>query len=190
LTDSRVILVGHSLGALTCLAAATQIPQRIEAIVLEEPPFPIPTDVRSLEGFWAEFAEAVVGLLLLKHQPTEVIVEQLMERDPELGRAKAEDAANSITTTADGVFASIINGDFNVDCLIHSGLLEHVPALIFQGALPDHRALSDDGVLELRALMPHSRVEVLPETGHSVHQGDPEGFSRSVLAFLKGLPAH
>jgi pimeloyl-ACP methyl ester carboxylesterase len=180
----RVILCGHSLGALTSFAAARQMPKRVEALILEEPPLPMPTDVSSLDGFWAAFAEAVIGLLLLKHQPVDVIVRELMGRDPELTAAEAEDAAGSIANTADGVFTAIINGEFGTDGLTDGGPLD-IPALIFQGALPDQRALSDDGLTLLRRQLPESRVVVLPETGHSVHQADPRGFSLAVQTFLQ-----
>jgi pimeloyl-ACP methyl ester carboxylesterase len=180
----QVILCGHSLGALTSLAAVRQMPERVEALILEEPPLPTPTDVASLDGFWASFAEAVVGLFMLKHQPIDVIVDELMAHDPELARGEAEDAAKSITTTADGVFTAIINGDFGADGLTDGGPLP-IPTLIFQGALLDQRGLSDDGVALLRSLLPESRVVVLPETGHSIHQADPQGFSKAVHSFLR-----
>jgi pimeloyl-ACP methyl ester carboxylesterase len=184
----RVILGGHSLGALTGLVVARRMPERIEALILEEPPIPMPTDVRSLDGFWASFAEAVIGLLMLKHQPFDVIVHELMARDPELSGAEAVDAAESITTTADGVFTAIINGEFGADGLTDGAPLD-TPALIFQGALPDQRALSDNGVALLRAMLPKSQVVVLPNTGHSVHRADPEGFSLAVQSFLRRVPA-
>lgn len=180
----RVILCGHSLGALTSLAAARRMPARIEALILEEPPLPIPTDVSSLDGFWALFAEAVVGLFLLKHQPLDVIASELMARDADLTQTEAEDAAQSIANTADGVFTAIINGDFGGEGLTEGEVLP-IPAMIFQGALLDQRGLSNEGVALLQATLPESRVVVLPETGHSVHSADPEGFSLAIQSFLR-----
>ncbi|HET8523187.1 MAG TPA: alpha/beta hydrolase, partial [Thermomicrobiales bacterium] len=131
-------------------------------------------------------AEAVVGLFLLKHQPLDVIAGELMARDVELTRAEAVDAAHSIANTADGVFTAILNGDFGGEGLTEGGPLT-IPALIFQGALLDQRALSPEGVALLRAMLPESRFIVLPETGHSVHSTDPEGFSLAIQSFLRQI---
>ena len=37
----RVTLVGHSLGSMTALLVAAQMPERVESLVLEDPPLPV-----------------------------------------------------------------------------------------------------------------------------------------------------
>jgi pimeloyl-ACP methyl ester carboxylesterase len=182
----RVTLAGHSLGALTSLAAARIVPDRIESLLLEEPPLPFPTDLAHLDAFWTDFAEALVGLFGLKHEPPEVVVAQLMEWIPDLRRESAEKHAASVIATADGVFAEVSGGTFGGEELTTPGPPLAIPTLLFQGTIPGLRGLLDEGVAQIRVIVPDLRVEAIPDTGHSVLAGAPAAYRAAVAAFFGG----
>jgi pimeloyl-ACP methyl ester carboxylesterase len=182
--DQPVILGGHSLGALVALTAAPSVVDQIAVMVLEEPPLPLPTRAGNLDTAWSNFAEAIAGLSMLKHEPLPVIVEQLMTNDPELLRADAEEAAVALSLTADGVFSTIMMGEFggNEDALPAKPL--DLPALVFQGELEDERMLGDIGVAMLRGALSRPEMCRLSGSGHSIHHAQPAAFGSEVARFL------
>lgn len=184
LDAQRVTLIGHSLGALMSIVVVQTVPGRIETMVLEEPPLPLPTDLMNLGPFWASFAEALLGLFAIKHQPHSAVVAQLLEWAPDLTREQAEEYATSVIETADGVFAAITAGAFGGDELTAPSPPLPIPTLVFQGALPEQRGLQDEGVALLRARFPLLRLEVIPETGHSILDIAPEAYRAAIATFL------
>jgi pimeloyl-ACP methyl ester carboxylesterase len=181
----RVTFVGHSLGALTAIAATQTFPECLEAVILEEPPLPIPTPQDELDGFWTGFAEALYTTLALRHLPFAAIVAELTTRYPEMTRDAVEETARRIEATPEGVLTTLLTDDFGgLELAARAGAVA-APALVFQGALPDQRGLTDDGIVMLRAIYPRLDVRVIPETGHSVHSAAPELYAEAVRHFLE-----
>jgi pimeloyl-ACP methyl ester carboxylesterase len=181
----RVTLIGHSLGALVSLAVVSSIPERIDSVVLEEPTLPIPAGVDNLEGFWEDFVEALFGLYLLKHEPRDIIVAELMRAAEGISSEAAEEGAFSIAQTADGVFSALMEGEISpssIDRCVGRPIV--TPTLVFQGAIEEERALSDAGVAMLRQVLANPTLVIVPETGHTVHSVRPEEFQRLVVDFL------
>ncbi|MGH2560669.1 MAG: alpha/beta fold hydrolase, partial [Thermomicrobiales bacterium] len=185
--DQPVILIGHSLGALAAVGALAAIGDRLAAMVLEEPPLPLPSGTENLDPAWASFAEAVVGLSMLKHQPVEAIVAHFMDQNPDLSRTDAEETAISLSQSADGVFSAIMMGDFGQHSLDLTGVSLDAPALVFQADLPDDQMLKDVGVAMLRGALPRLELVRLPGTRHSVHYWAPAAFGARLEAFLTAL---
>lgn len=179
-----VILVGHSLGALVTLGALPAMADRVQAMVLEEPPLPLPTESENLDPTWANFAEAVVHLSMLKRQPVAAIADQLMSQYPDLSQADADEVARSLSQSADGVFSAIMLGDFGQQNLDLTGISLDVSALVFQADVADDQMLKDAGVAMLRGALPRLTLVRLPGTGHSVHHAAPSAFGTIVGEFL------
>jgi len=180
----RAVLAGHSLGALIALAVARSVPERIAALVLEDPPLPLPNDPRHLDPFWQSFAEALFGLAAIKHRPLDEVVAQIREWLPDLPLDKAQEYATSVIETADGVFAAITGGTFGGDDLLAPGPALPIPTLLFQGALPEQRGLQDAGVAALRAIFPKLTLVIIPDTGHSILEAAPAAYRQAVAAFF------
>ncbi|MGH2532774.1 MAG: alpha/beta fold hydrolase [Thermomicrobiales bacterium] len=188
--DEPVIVVGHSLGALVALGALDSIRERLAAIVLEEPPLPLPSGSENLDTTWANFAEAVAGLSMLKHQPVEAIVAHFMDQYPDLSRAAAEESAVSLSQSADGVFSAIMMGDFGQQNLDLTGVSVDVPALVFQADVVDDQMLKNVGVAMLRGALPRLELVRLPGVGHSIHHWAPAAFGERVEEFLAAVNPH
>ncbi len=180
----RVVLAGHSLGALAAIAAARNVPERIAALLLEDPPLPLPNDPFHLDPFWRSFAEVLFGLAAIKHRPLEEVVAQIREWLPDLPLDKAHEYGASVIDTADGVFAAITGGTFGGNDLLAPGPSVSIPTLLFQGAIPEQRGLQDSGVAALRAIFPNLTLVTIPDTGHSILEAAPAAYRQAVAAFF------
>jgi pimeloyl-ACP methyl ester carboxylesterase len=180
----QATVIGHSLGSLVSLEIAATNADRICTLVLEEPTLPLPDRTDGLEGFWESFVEALFGLFLLKHEPHEVIVDELMVAAEGISREAAEEGAYSISHTSDGVFADVMEGKISTTSFDHLQQPLEIPTLIFQGSRSEDRALSDDGVEMLRRILAEPRIVTLPETGHTIHSSQPEAYQRALVEFL------
>jgi pimeloyl-ACP methyl ester carboxylesterase len=180
----QVTLIGHSLGALVSLEMLATAPDRIDKVVLEEPPLPFPQENAPIEGFWQQFVEALIGFYFLKHEPQEVIVAELMKAADWMTPELAEEGAYYIAHTADGVFTAVMRQEITLESIDRLELSLPIPALIFQGSNLEDRALSDRGVEMLREVLPNATVVSPPETGHIVHASAPDAFHQAVAAFV------
>jgi pimeloyl-ACP methyl ester carboxylesterase len=180
----QITLIGHSLGAMVSLEIVATASDRIDKVVLEEPPLPFPEENAPIEGFWQQFVEALIGFYFLKHEPREVIVAELMRAADWMTPELAEEGAFYIAHTADGVFTAVMRQEITLESIDRLERPLPTPALIFQGSVFEDRALSDRGVAMLREILPNATVVSPPETGHIVHASAPDEFQQAVAAFL------
>lgn len=181
----RLILGGHSLGALIALMIAGKLADRIEAMILEEPPLPLPTGelAEATAERWLGFAEDAAGLAELRQQPADTIAATLMERDPELTQAEAEMGALCLSLVDERVFAAVLT-----EAVAESSrlVLPHLamPVLVFQGGDAAKRMLQDAGVAQLREVAPQLTVATIPDAGHSVLGAVPDAYGAALRRFL------
>ena len=86
-----VVLIGHSLGAMTAIIVASQYPEGVRALVLLDPPlFSYPAGVRYADDQWFELVASI-----MQDNPTyETVVARLREKMPEAGERGARQMAN------------------------------------------------------------------------------------------------
>lgn len=167
----RVSLVGHSLGALTALLVAGALPQRVESLVLEDPPLPLrrgPSDVFR-------------GVYEMRKQTFEQIVDDFTVWRPWTTKDQAEASATCLLQTADGVFQAMFDGVSDHVEIPVPGVTIDAPVLVIRAGVEEQRALGDEGIEQLRGALPNLRVETLEGTSHTVLRDDP-GSYRSLLA--------
>ncbi len=172
----RVTLVGHSLGALTSLLAAADMPERIESMVLEDPPLPL----RPASG------DVFRALLELKGQSFEAVVEEFMIWRPWLKQEEAEGSARRLLDTASGVLrtagerllanAAIPTPDVTIDA----------PVLVIQAGIAEQRAFDEGGRELLEAVIPNLTVKTIPHTSHNVLREQPEPYRQLLAEFFGG----
>jgi pimeloyl-ACP methyl ester carboxylesterase len=177
LPHERVDLLGFSLGALVAMVLAAEQPERIQRLILEDPPAGAdrPDPMRRL---WFEH------LLDLKRQPFEQVVEGLAEMNPTRDRATDELSARALMNTAGGPFRAFLDGDTGPVATPEQLARLTMPVLILR-ADPEHGgALSDEGKATLTEGMPHARLAEFAGVGHLIHGERPEPFVRAVEEFL------
>lgn len=172
----RVTLVGHSLGASTSLLTAARIPERIESMVLEDPPIPIRTGTHSV----------FLTLLELKQQRFETVVDELQMWRPWVARADVEATARRLTGTADGVLREAGNGVLGEITIPVPGVEITAPTLIIQAGIEEQRAFADEARETVAAILPNLTIETIPDTSHNVLREAPEPYLATLARFNDG----
>ena len=170
----RVTLVGHSLGALTALLTAAQLPEWIESIVLEDPPLPLQRG--PIERFR--------GVYEMRKQSFEQVVDDFMVWRPWTTREQAEESAFCLLHTAEGVFQAMLTGASNGIDIPAAGVTIAAPALLIRAGNDDVRAFGDDAVAPLEAVLPSLRIETISETSHTVLRDAPDAYRRLLADVL------
>jgi pimeloyl-ACP methyl ester carboxylesterase len=172
----RVTLAGHSLGSLTALQTAAQLPERIESLVLEDPPLPLRTGPN----------EAFRGVYEMRSQTFEQIVDDFSVWRPWVTREQAEESATCLLTTADGVFQAMFSGASEGIQIPVPGVVIDAPALVIQAGNAEQRAFRDGGEELLSPVLPQLRIETIPETSHTVLRDAPEQYRALLAAAFDG----
>lgn len=169
----NVVLVGHSLGALTSLLVAAAMPDRIRAMVLEDPPIPLRSGS----------AETFATLVDLKQKSFETVVDELRAWRPFITREQAEDSARRLQQTADGVLAEA-SKDLSITAEVPvPGVTIPAPTLVIQAGNEDERAFGSDGPGILGEVIPNLTIESIPETSHNVLREKPDQYRELVQAW-------
>lgn len=171
----RVTLVGHSLGALTALLTAGQLPERIESLALEDPPLPARPDRN----------DAFRGVFEMRQQAFSRIVDDVALWRPWVTREQAEESAACLLATADGVFEAMFTGASEGIQIPVPGVVIDAPALVIRAGDAEQRAFGDGAEDLLRPVLPQPRIETIPDTSHTVLRDAPDAY-RALLADALG----
>jgi pimeloyl-ACP methyl ester carboxylesterase len=172
----RVTLVGHSLGSMMALLVASQMPERIDSLVLEDPPLPV--SVGPNENFR--------GVYEMRQQRFEQIVDDFTVWRPWVTREQAEESATCLVNTADGVFQAMFTGASDGIPVPTPDVVIDAPALVIQAGNVEQRAFGESGEALLRPVLPQLRVETIPDTSHTVLRDAPDAY-RTLLAETFGV---
>ena len=192
------MLIGHSLGALTALVAATRAPELVRALVLEEPPLglfgapwdgPFFTGLRaSLErvGQDAAFRRAVARLPLLAPGP---------RGERTIGDVRGfYDVERMVLYygVVDPAFvqARIAAADEIGHGVVQSALpLVHQPSLLLVGDPREGAMTTEQDIARLTAAISDCKVVRFPRVGHRIHGLRPEPFIEALEPFLRRVRA-
>jgi pimeloyl-ACP methyl ester carboxylesterase len=192
-----VVLYGHSLGALVSAYVAANLPDRVRAIVLEDPPATsFLRDVRSSSWhvIWAQ-----MRVLAGRSESVRCVAQSLAEvRVPSgAGEKRLGDLrdATSIRFSArclidldPAVFDPLLESrwldGFDVDAIFSA---VRCPVLFLRGEEPFGGMLGRAEALRLAGLMADADVVDVPGAGHLIHWQATEVTTRLVLGFLESL---
>jgi len=172
-----VVLVGHSLGALTSLLVAAELPDRVGAMLLEDPPIPLRVETRS----------TFASLLDLKQKPFETVVEEFLVWRPFMTREQAEASARRLLRTADGVLDAASRDLTGGRAFPPTDEEIPAPTLVIQAGYEEQRAFGSEGPALLGAILPNLQIETIPETSHNILREKPDKYLEIVNAWWDGL---
>ena len=183
---ARVAVLGYSMGARVALHLAAAAPDRVSALILESgsPGLAIDEERRarrdSDEALAArierdgveKFVAYWEALPLFATQRRAPLAVQIVQRRQRLSNS-AVGLANSLRGMGTGAQTSLWDRLGEI----------HIPTLLIVGALDDKfRAIGG----AMAAALPHARLAVAPDAGHTVHLEQPAEFDRLVTDFLNG----
>jgi pimeloyl-ACP methyl ester carboxylesterase len=193
-----VVIYGHSLGALLAAGAAARLPDRVRAIILEDPPSQATLRALPETAFYSLFA----GMRSLAG-PGRTVCELTREL------AELRIAAPGQTGVRLGDLRDATSLRFTARCLqdmdpaaltplLEGGWLDglDLPALYRGVRCPALLLRADDaygGMMARReadavaGLMAECHVIDFPRVGHQIHWLDPPGCLRYLLGFLESL---
>lgn len=194
----NAVLVGHSLGAHVAAAVAAACPDRVQAIVLEDPPAPsflaavagtawhaVWSGMRPLAGS-GESTSAVARRLADVRQP---VADGSSVRLGDLrDAASLRFSARCLQDVDPAVFDPLLAGrwlaGFDV-AGVYAGV--RCPALLLRGDPQLGGMLGRDEAMGLVGHMADGSLIDVPGVGHLIHATAPEATLRPVLAFLESL---
>ncbi|MEO8268379.1 MAG: alpha/beta hydrolase [Aureliella sp.] len=188
-----VVLIGHSLGAMVAAGVATELPQLVRGIVLEDPPFHTMGN-RIADSTWhalflgmrkaAEQGHDVASTTALLADICLSVRGGSMQRLGDLrDRASLEWSAECLRQLDPLVLAPVVEGNW-LEGYDVTGVFSRIrcPALLLQADPSAGGALTDEDASTLAAL-PYCQLVKFLGAGHQLHRDN----TQSVLQTLKGF---
>lgn len=194
-----VILYGHSLGAMAAAHVAAAIPDRVRAVVLEDPPFhtmgeriastPLLSYFSALEPLAGRNLPHAELLVRLSDAPlTNPLTGQTVRLGDTRDPAAIRFAAAALQRLDPAVLQPIVAGEwltgYDLDFVART---LQCPVLLLQA---DHAAggmLIDDDVHRWRELVADLTVVRFPGAGHMLHWQRTRDVANAMTAFLESL---
>ncbi len=195
--EEPTVLFGHSLGALVALGAAATFPERVRAIVLEDPPSAAFLANLQETPYHAQFEQ----MQALARTPTNIA--ELTNRLMEMPLPTAQG------TVKLGELRDATSLRFSARCLLHldpevyppllaNRWLEGIdltswceqtrcPVLVLRGNSEMGGMLPRADAEAMVAKMPEGYLVDVPGVGHLIHQLDPQSTLRLTTGFLESL---
>jgi pimeloyl-ACP methyl ester carboxylesterase len=193
--DSPVVIVGHSLGAMVAAAVAARLPERVRAVVLEDPPFAtmgagiIGTAWQHQFIGMQSVVQKASGDAGIADRLADVCIPQADGSSKKLGqlrsKASLEWSAQCLQTVDPGVFTPLIQGRW-----LHGYERSQIfgaircPVLLLQADPDSGGALTDADASEAAAAMQRCRHVRLRGTGHQLHRDHLEAFLSCLNDFM------
>jgi non-heme chloroperoxidase len=184
------VLVGASLGGITALTAAGEHPTLARAIVLVDVVVRVePSGVERIRKFMTANPQGFASL--------DEVADAIAEYNPLRPRPRSLDGLRkNVRLGEDGrwhwhwdpAFMNIGDEPLRqIDPQRLRAAAEHlaVPALIVRGARSD--VVSDDGMADMLARVPHAQTVGVASAGHMVAGDDNDVFAAALESFLAGL---
>ncbi|MFC1997684.1 alpha/beta fold hydrolase [Chloroflexota bacterium] len=182
-----VVLVGHSLGALVTLTVAHLAPDRVRALIANDPPL-LGDDLRIADypearGWFSWVYET------MKDQPT---FEQVLERgeaiNPEASQAELQDMAEQVFGVALGTVKIALDDRQKEGYDLHAGLRTiDCPAMLLYGDYEDSSVVREKDTAEFRQLVPKAVIHKFEHGTHMLWWEEAETRKKYVREFLSKI---
>jgi pimeloyl-ACP methyl ester carboxylesterase len=194
-----VVVYGHSLGSMVAAAVAAEHPERVRAIILEDPPFETMGTRIAESGLLSylqqiqQLAQANLELPQLVAAMAEIQVStpgsKVMKR---LGDVRDADtlnfAARCLASADPEVLSPVVRGEWLRGYDL-SGLLSRIqcPVLLMQGNVSLGALLIDDDVRLAQDKLRKCTVARFDDVGHHIHWQQPEKTVATIHSFMASI---
>lgn len=197
--DEPAIVIGHSLGAMVAAAVAAKAPDRVKALVMEDPTFAM-TASRIGEGSFLDLFHAFQPLAG-SDRPVAEIAHELAEArifvPGSMEKARLGDLRNAVSLRFSASCLKRLDRDVLMSAIAGRWLegydvtatLRRItcPTLMLQGDFACGGALPDDYAVEIASQIRECLHIRMSRVGHNIHADQPEALLRIVLPFLSSL---
>jgi pimeloyl-ACP methyl ester carboxylesterase len=191
-----VVMIGHSLGAMVTMAVATEAPELVRAMVLEDPPLhgmgerihgtPWQAQFKGMQivarrgGSVEQIADALAEIRLPMPDGTTRRLGDLRSREALLG------SAEDLSFMDPEVLTPVIEGRW-LDGYELLGKLSRAkcPTLLLQGDPTAGGALTDEEAQLIEQGIDHCQRVQFPGVPHQIHQYQPEAMLRVIGEFFE-----
>jgi pimeloyl-ACP methyl ester carboxylesterase len=184
--DQPVILVGHSLGGLTALATAAQVPDCVRALILLDPPLflrDLSVQTRPQIVQWLTFVYDMVS----KAKSVEDIMEIARPfTPPDRPEAETRKNAERIFATAPGTIKTMLDNQV-LTGLDLGAALTHIkcPILLLSGEWDKGSVVRDEDMEYVRQQVPQATTRKILNAGHQIHDDQTEIVLEAINTFLQ-----
>lgn len=195
--ESPVVLFGHSLGALVAIVAAARCPERVRAVILEDPPapdlladvehspfFPLFSAMRGFAGSKLETSELAreLGEIRLPAAKGEVRLKELRDG------ASLRFTARCLKDVDPAVYEPLLAGRWLAGVDWKETLRAvRCPVLLLSGEEKLGGMLGKRAIDEMLANLPDAVHISFASVGHLIHWQATEACLRHTLGFLESL---
>jgi len=173
---SPPIIIGHSMGGMTAVAAASRKPNILRGLVLADPTFLSPKVQREVRD--SDVADQHRKILIMS---LDEVISDARKRHPNRSPETLELFARARLQTSMAAFDVLTPPNPDYKQLMSK---IDIPSLLVFG----NRCVVTSAVAEeLQSINPRLQVEQIPEAGHSVHIDQPERFAVAVKSFLRSI---
>ena len=187
LSDEPALVVGHSLGAMTAIGLASEFPDAVRAVVLEDPPLGAFSGAPF--GARPEYPRfrATRDMTRAGHSAAEIarlIAPHMDDQDGVAIRARAK----SLSMIDSEVFTAVLDNRANEGFDLGDRLRRVAcPTLLLQGNPGLGGALYDSEARWAASLMRDCTLVTLPEAGHGIRVALPTRFVQLATEFLESV---
>lgn len=199
LSAGSIVVFGHSLGAMVALAAGAERPDRVQALVLEDPPFETlgpsirNTAYRNMFAAFGQLAGATRSVVELARELAEVdLSAPEHSQRVRLGDLRDESAlrflASCLRQLDPCTMTSLVEGTW-LDGYDLQALLArvHCPTLLLQGQKLMGSMLGDASAAEVAGALKNCKLQKVSGVGHLIHSLKPSETLQLVEDFLQSV---
>jgi pimeloyl-ACP methyl ester carboxylesterase len=185
--STPTVLLGHSLGALTALGAAADLPEHVRALVLLDPPlFVRNLSIEARPEFQGWF-RWVYETTTAAQSYNDVLV-RCREMAPDADETAIKAMADTVSCVAPETVSTVLH-DQALEGFDLERALQHVtcPTLLIRGDWEHGSALRDEDADLVQANTPQATIVQLPKAGHLFFLEQQETTMQHVMTFLQSL---
>ncbi len=176
-----VVVVGHSLGAMTAICMAVAAPQWIQALALEDPPAYLIDSLRDWEAYPSFALMRELALSGISQERMAAIYGERLNYDLAESVKMARSTALIDPEIIDQILAGQFWQGFDADRLLPK---ISCPVLLMHGQWALGSALRPEDIERCAALLPDARFCRISGAGHGLHTAAAPRFNDELAEFL------